>query len=77
MSLPVPLPQFESPPDQYDRAYFEHLIQQISTYMKLANASGTLQGGNAKLNKMPTSAVGLSPGTLYNDAGTVKIVLEE
>ena len=75
MSLPVKVPTFAAPPDEYDKAYMEGILRQIRLYMTQINAEGTLFCADVITTAMPTDPVGLRPGTLYNDAGTVKIVL--
>lgn len=77
MSLPVKLPTFASPPDEYDKAYMEGILRQIKQYMQFVNAEGNIYCADIIATTLPTSADGLRPGTFYNDNGTIKVVLEE
>ena len=70
----VPLPQFPSPPAEYDRIYFDELIRALTQIVTQIQNPGELRGTKITLTDLPTSPTGLETGALYNDNGTVKIV---
>jgi len=73
MSRNLPLPYLPVPPEQYDQRYFAQLVQSVAVYMQQERNPGEGRFTNVVLTELPTSATGLAPGTLYNDAGTVKV----
>ena len=71
----VPLPQFPLPPEEYDRVYFDELIRALTQIVVQLQNPGELRGTKITLTDLPTSPSGLETGALYNDGGTVKVVL--
>lgn len=78
MTLPVKLPTLPTPPDTYSRAYFEQFNLVLNGFLRDLNAAGPLRGTELQLSNLPqvvSPGAGLRVGTLYNDGGTVRIVL--
>lgn len=70
----VSRPNLGQPPEAYEREYFLRLVNEITRLTEELNSvkRGYFTGVN--LSALPTSAIGLIPGDMYNNAGTVKIV---
>lgn len=71
--------RFPTPPDQYDKDYFDQLIRNIrQTFIGLMTP-GTVTTGllvfTVDPRGCPTNPSGLRPGTVYCDNGTLKMVL--
>lgn len=73
MSRNLARPYFPIPPAQYDQQYMYELTRAFSVYIDQQANPGVGRFTNVTLTDLPTSATGLEPGTLYNDAGTVKV----
>ncbi len=67
--------QFALPPEQYDRAYFDDVVRSLSQLVVQLRNPGELRGTKITLTDLPTSSDGLETGALFNDSGTVKIVI--
>lgn len=74
MSRNLPLPYFAIPPSEYQQQYFAELVRSFSTYLQQQQNPGEGRNTRLVLTDLPTSPDGLEPGTLYQDAGFVKIV---
>ena len=61
-------------PEDYDASYFENVFFQLTRTLEDLKVEGQLRVGTVSLSDLPTSAMGLRPGDLYNDTGTLKIV---
>ena len=66
MSRQLVPPQFPLAPAEYERQYFDEMVQ--------LQSPGELRGTKITLTDLPTSPTDLESGALYNDSGTVKIV---
>jgi len=75
MTIPALLPNIPSPPAEYSKAYMESVIQALMLHLRTMNAIGNITVAGAVMTALPTSAAGLPVGTLWNDAGTVKVTL--
>jgi len=73
MSRELVPPQFSLAPEEYDRAYFDDMVRSLTQLVIQLQNPGELRGTKITLTDLPTSAVGLESGALYNDSGTVKI----
>lgn len=74
MSRNLPLPFFPVPPSEYSQQYMAELTRAFSVALEQIQNPG--EGRNTKLvlTDLPTSSTGLEAGSLWNDAGTIKIV---
>tara|TARA_R110000823_G_scaffold196736_2_gene328027 strand:+ start:295 stop:522 length:228 start_codon:yes stop_codon:yes gene_type:complete len=75
MSRNIPLPYISVPPQEYDQRYFAELAMSVALFMQQQVNPGEGRFTNLVLTELPTSATGLEPGTLYNDSGTIKVVV--
>ena len=73
MSNPVQLPKLATAPHEYDAEMFQQILKAIDKSLNLLNSSGAVRATRITLTDLPTSASGLETGTLWNDAGTVKV----
>jgi hypothetical protein len=70
----LPTPFFPSPPAEYSQQYFSQLVRSFAVFAEQVRNPGPVQASSLVLPTLPTSATGLAPGTVWNDAGTLKIV---
>lgn len=66
-------PRLPEPPTEYTQQYMADLIRSLQTFIEQERNPGEMRGTKLTLTDLPTSAVGLEAGTLYNDSGTVKV----
>ena len=66
----IPLPQLPIPPSEYDEAYQTSLIRVLSQCLALLQVNGALN-----LYGIPLTGYNLQVGDVYQDGGTLKIVL--
>ena len=69
------LPVFPSPPEGYERAYADDLVRTLNAFVQQVANSGALRGTTLVLTDLPTSGFQLATGSVFNDSGTLKIVL--
>ena len=62
-------------PGEYNAEYLNQLIRALNTYFRQLDSTTPIVIDQLTLLALPTSPVGLRPGTVYNDGGTLKIVL--
>jgi hypothetical protein len=62
-------------PTEYSPEYFNQLIRALNTYLNQIGSTSPIVIDQLTLLALPTSPVGLRPGTVWNDGGTLKIVL--
>lgn len=62
-------------PTEYNPEYVNQLIRALNTYLKQIGSTTPIVIDQLILLALPTSPVGLIPGTVWNDGGTLKIVL--
>jgi len=62
-------------PTEYNPEYFNQLIRALNVYLKQVGSTTPIVIDQLTLLALPTSPVGLRPGTVWNDGGTLKIVL--
>ena len=67
-------PNLPLPPDDYSAQYFNQLIRSLNAYFRLVGSTTPIVVDSITLNNLPTSATGLPVGSVWNDAGTLKIV---
>jgi len=73
MSRNLARPYFPIPPQEYSAEYMFEILRSFSVYIEQQGNPGLGRFTNVTLTDLPTSATGLEPGTLWNDAGTVKV----
>ena len=62
-------------PTEYNPEYFNQLIRALNVYLKQVGSTTPIVIDQLTLLALPTSPVGLRVGTVWNDGGTLKIVL--
>jgi len=62
-------------PSEYNPEYLNQLIRALNVYLKQVGSTTPIVVDELTLLALPTSPVGLRPGTVWNDGGTLKIVL--
>ena len=73
-SRALPPPRLPEAPEEYTRVYMEDLIRTLEIFIAQERNPGEMRGTKLTLTDLPTSSTGLELGSLWNDAGTVKIV---
>ena len=68
-------PSLPLAPGEYNSEYFNQLIRALNAYLNQIGSTTPIVIDQLTLLALPTSPVGLRPGTVYNDGGTLKIVL--
>jgi hypothetical protein len=67
-------PNLPLPPSDYSAQYFNQLVRSLNAYFQQAGSTTPIVVDSITLNSLPTSATGLPVGSVWNDAGTLKIV---
>lgn len=67
-------PSLPLPPTEYTPQYFDQLVRSLNTYFRQVGSTTPIVVDSITLNNLPTSATGLAVGSVWNDAGTLKIV---
>jgi len=62
-------------PTTYDPEYINQLIRALNVYLKQVGSTTPIVIDQLTLLALPVSPIGLRPGTVWNDGGTLKIVL--
>jgi hypothetical protein len=62
-------------PSEYNPEYFNQLIRALNIYLSQIGSTTPIVIDQLTLLALPVSPVGLRPGTVWNDGGTLKIVL--
>ena len=70
----VPSPVLPLPPLEYDVQYMNNLIRLLNYFIQQQDNPGDIRGARLALTQLPTSSTGLASGTVWNDAGTLKII---
>ena len=70
------VPVFPTPTEEYDPAYVADLIRALNFFVDQVGNAGPMRGTTLVLTDLPTSGAQLETGAVYNDNGTLKIVLE-
>ncbi len=66
-------PRLPEAPEEYTRSYMSDLIRTLEIFIEQERNPGEIRATSLTITDLPTSATGLEAGTLYNDAGTVKV----
>jgi hypothetical protein len=69
----VPAPRLPTPSSEYSVDYMSDLVRSLEAFINQERNPGAIRGTTLTLTDLPTSPTGLETGTLYNDAGTVKV----
>ena len=70
-------PRLPDPTDEYSASYLSDLVRALEAYIEQERTPGEMRGTKLTLTNLPTSPTGLEVGSLWNDAGTVKIVTQQ
>jgi len=62
-------------PTTYNPEYFNQLVRALNIYLNQIGSTTPIVIDQLTLLALPTSPVGLRPGTVWNDGGILKIVL--
>ena len=73
-NAPPPSPVLPLAPLEYDVQYVNNLIRLLNYFIEQQDNTGSIRGSTITLTNLPTSSTGLSPGSVWNNAGTLKIV---
>jgi len=68
-------PSLPLAPSTYDPEYFNQVIRALNVYFRQLDSTTPIVIDSLTLLALPTSALGQRVGTVYNDAGVLKIVL--
>ena len=74
MASTIQPPRLPDPSSEYSVSYMNDLVRALEAFIQQERTPGEMRGTKLTLTDLPTSAAGLEPGALYNDAGTVKVV---
>ncbi len=66
-------PLLPKPPASYDQRYMNQLVAAIDGQLRALTQPGYAVVSGILTINMPTSAVGLRAGEVYNDGGTLKV----
>lgn len=69
-------PSLPLAPSTYDPEYFNQVIRALNTYFRQLDSTTPIVVDSITLLALPTSPLGQRVGTVYNDNGVLKIVLE-
>lgn len=75
MTFTAGVPVFPTPSEEYDPAYIADLIRALNYFVEQVGNPGPIRGTTLVLTDLPTSGAQLETGSVYNDSGTLKIVL--
>lgn len=75
MSFKAGIPVFPSAPEGYSRVYLDDLVRALNIFAEQAANPGNVRGTDMVLTDLPVSGAGLATGSVFNDSGTLKIVL--
>ena len=75
MTRPIAKPVFPLAPLEYQRGYFDDLTRTLASFVEQETNPGAMRGTTLVLTELPTTGNQLETGALYNDQGTLKVVL--
>jgi len=70
----VPNSVLPLPPVEYHIQYFNNLVRQLNYIIQQQANPGQMRGATIVLTDLPTTSTNLPSGSVWNDAGTLKIV---
>jgi hypothetical protein len=68
-------PSLPIAPSEYSPEYFNQLTRALNVYLNQIGSTTPIVVDQLTLLALPISPVGLKPGTVWNDSGTLKIVI--
>lgn len=74
MSSRTPITAFQLPPLTYDHIYFNEIIRSLNLYFRLQQNPGPVVASTITLTNLPTSPVGLAPGSVWRDTGAANVL---
>lgn len=75
MDRKLSFPTFGTPPDGYDRAFFDDLSRKLNQLMVLLKAPGQGRQTTIVLTNLSTMDYGLEPGTIFQVDGILRVSL--
>lgn len=67
-------PRLPEAPQEYTQHYMEDLLRSLEIFISQQTNPGEIRASSITITNLPTSPTDLEVGSLWNDAGTVKIV---
>ena len=75
MSRGLVQPFFPNPPKEYQDAYMAEVVRAFSVFLSQVNNEGPWRATDLVLTNLQTNDQGLEIGALFNQEGTLKIVI--
>ena len=75
MSRGLVQPFFPNPPKEYQDAYMAEVVRAFSVFLSQVNNAGPWLATDLVLTNLQTNDQGLEIGALFNQEGTLKIVI--
>ena len=75
MSRGLVQPFFPNPPKEYQDAYMAEVVRAFSVFLSQVNNAGPWRATDLVLKNLQTNDQGLEIGALFNQEGTLKIVI--
>ena len=72
--LPVSPPSLAQAPGDYSQEQLNNLVFELELLVKRLNELGEIKSKTLVLTDLPTASAGLATGSVWNNAGTLKIV---
>jgi hypothetical protein len=66
-------PRFENPPEDYNKKYFDNMVNMLNVLMVALRSPGVGRQTTMTLTDLPTNDSGLEPGALFQVGGQVRI----
>ena len=66
-------PRFENPPGDYNKKYFDNMVNMLNVLMVALRSPGVGRQTTMTLTDLPTNDSGLEPGALFQVGGQVRI----
>jgi hypothetical protein len=68
-------PVLPLPPAEYSAQYLNQIVRTLNQYFQQLGSTNPIEVDSILLRNLPTSATGLPVGSVWNDTGTLKIVI--
>ena len=69
------IPFFPNPPRDYTQQYMDEVVRAFSVFLSQVNNAGPWRATDLVLTNLQTNDQGLEIGALFNQEGTLKIVI--
>ena len=66
-------PRFENPPPEYDRRYFDNMVNMLNVLMVALRSPGEGRQSTLVLTNLPTTDANLEPGSLFEINGALYV----